>query len=159
MTVGARADPELKAGSAECRAVLLEALLILGVAQCLVNRGTENRGALGFQGIWLERLDGPAVRTADAFFIFWHSALVFLAALVIGVAPRSRPAHLQILAGHVHANEIARDAVRVKFFQQRRSRGCRHLWCAKAPQWEQFTFIRLHHQHALLADTDALSVR
>jgi hypothetical protein len=78
---------------------------------------------------------------------------------MIRVAPCAGESHLQKLAGHVHAHEVALRLVASKERGDGRRGFARLLHGPESPVRQDLVFVRLHQQHALLAATNPVQIR
>jgi len=107
--------------------------------------GVKKRGGLRLRRVW-----GSGQRLA--------ARPVFSAGRVVGVAPRAGVAHLQELARHVHADEIALRLVGEEQAIDGVGGLARYGGSAKAPVRQDLALVRLDEENALLAPPDAIKL-
>lgn len=76
----------------------------------------------------------------------------------VDVATRARPAHLEILARHVHADEVPRSTVGDKLRVQVARGLLRRFRCREPPERQELTLVRLDGQYTLFAATDHIAL-
>ena len=103
-------------------------------------------GGGGFHGVGVERL----LRVRRYF--------VFATTPVICIATRAGEAHLKVLAGHIHSDEITRTAIRDERLPQRRRGLLGDRGSLEAPERQELALVRLGDEYALLAAPDAIAL-
>ena len=147
--------------ASSCRGpVLLLQPLVLRVGGGAVPGGLEDRG--GGRLLLVDLLGArqlrAAVRPAAAALLGGDRAVVLAAAAVVGVAPGPGVAHLQELAGHVGAHEVALGEVAGERLLEGRAAAGGLLDRGELPQRQQLGLVGLHLQHALLAAADGVEL-
>ena len=97
-------------------------------------------------------------RTSDTLAVRGHRPVVLAAPAVVGVATSPRVSHLEVLAGHVRADEVAVREVAGEHRQQGLAARARLVGRREPPVRQQLVLVRLHPEHALLAAADAVEL-